>query len=235
MSILTLIRHGQASYLSEDYDKLSALGERQARMLGEHWTGNGIRFDEVYYGPRNRQIRTGEIVRECFGSDWPEPVIVNEFDEYRAEELYRYCLPELARTDPRIGELAAALQKASLEDRPRAFEHIFQEMTRRWVVGEIGSPRVEPWAAFRERVHSALARIRASAKGGSRIAVFTSAGPISTAVQLAVDLSDTKALELSWLARNASCTDFLFSGERFSLGTFNTHTHLNRPDLITYR
>ena len=229
---MTLVRHGQASYLSEDYDKLSPLGERQSRVLGEHWAHNGIRFDEVYYGPRNRQIRTGEIVGECFGSDWPDPIVLDEFDEYRAEELYRYCLPELARTDPRIGELAAALYEASLEDRPRAFERVFQEMTRRWVMGEIGSPKVEPWAAFRVRVHSALASIRSKARRGCRIAVFTSAGPISTAVQLALDLSDTKALELSWLVRNGSCNDFLFSGERFSLGTFNTHSHLRSSELI---
>jgi broad specificity phosphatase PhoE len=131
--------------------------------------------------------------------------------------------------------MAADLQNASPQERPRAFELIFQEMTRRWVSGEINSPQVEPWVSFRDRVHSALQKIRSSARSGSSIAVFTSAGPVATAVQLALDLSDAKALELSWLVRNLSCTEFLFSGERFSLGAFNSHTHLNRPELITYR
>ncbi|MBM3814434.1 MAG: hypothetical protein FJW20_22650 [Acidimicrobiia bacterium] len=59
MSILYVIRHGQASFLSENYDRLSELGERQSRLLGEHWLSRGRRFDQVYYGPCERQIRTG--------------------------------------------------------------------------------------------------------------------------------------------------------------------------------
>ena len=35
MALLTLVRHGQASYLQQNYDELSPLGEQQARMLGE--------------------------------------------------------------------------------------------------------------------------------------------------------------------------------------------------------
>ena len=47
MSLLTLVRHGQASFFQEDYDQLSPLGEQQARLLGEHWVRQGVRFDEI--------------------------------------------------------------------------------------------------------------------------------------------------------------------------------------------
>jgi broad specificity phosphatase PhoE len=37
MSTLILVRHGQASAFEDNYDRLSSLGERQARLLGESW------------------------------------------------------------------------------------------------------------------------------------------------------------------------------------------------------
>ena len=35
MSAVYLVRHGQASFGAADYDQLSALGEQQARVLGQ--------------------------------------------------------------------------------------------------------------------------------------------------------------------------------------------------------
>ena len=37
MSRLFVIRHGQASFLADDYDQLSPLGEEQGRALGAYW------------------------------------------------------------------------------------------------------------------------------------------------------------------------------------------------------
>ena len=37
MSVLTLVRHGQASFFAADYDRLSPAGEGQARHLGDYW------------------------------------------------------------------------------------------------------------------------------------------------------------------------------------------------------
>ena len=66
MSRLILVRHAQASFFSDNYDQLSPLGESQARALGEHWLRLGISFDEVIVGPRERQIRTEQIVRSVY-------------------------------------------------------------------------------------------------------------------------------------------------------------------------
>ena len=51
MSRLFLVRHGQASFLSDDYDRLSPLGLEQSRRLGQHWLQAGIEIDE---GAENR-------------------------------------------------------------------------------------------------------------------------------------------------------------------------------------
>ena len=58
---------------------------------------------------------------------------------------------------------------------------------------------------------------------------------IAATVRQALDLSPQRTLELSWTSRNASYTELLFSPERFSLGSFNNHPHLEDEDLLTYR
>ena len=44
MSAIHLVRHGQASFGADDYDLLSALGERQSRVLGQALAGIGPRI-----------------------------------------------------------------------------------------------------------------------------------------------------------------------------------------------
>jgi hypothetical protein len=55
------------------------------------------------------------------------------------------------------------------------------------------------------------------------VVVVTSAGPVAVALQTALGLDEVTTLELSWLVRNTACSEFLFSGDRFSLWSFNTH------------
>ena len=45
MGQLYLVRHGQASFGTHDYDRLSDLGHRQCRRLGEHFREAGIVFE----------------------------------------------------------------------------------------------------------------------------------------------------------------------------------------------
>jgi broad specificity phosphatase PhoE len=47
MATLYLIRHGQASFGADDYDKLSGLGCRQASVLGDYLLKGGIEFDAI--------------------------------------------------------------------------------------------------------------------------------------------------------------------------------------------
>jgi hypothetical protein len=52
---------------------------------------------------------------------------------------------------------------------------------------------------------------------------------------MARGLDEVTTLELSWLVRNTACSEFLFSGDRFSLWSFNTTPHLSDAAMITYR
>jgi broad specificity phosphatase PhoE len=239
MALLTLVRHGQASYLADNYDKLSPLGERQAHRLGEYWVRTDVTFDQVYYGPAERQIRTGEFVAAAFraaGVAWPEPVPLPEAEEYTGIEVMRTFLPSLMETHEDIRELEAQFRAAGDHGAAsRIYDRLFQRITRMWVAGELDSPEVESWQKFCDRVAAGINKIRATAASNNRIALFTSGGVIAATGRAALDLTPEKTLELSWSSRNASFSEFLFSGERFSFSSFNNVPHLEDPALITYR
>src|SRR5208283_805589 len=210
MGQLTVVRHGQASFLQPDYDRLSNLGELQAQRLGEYWLRREIRFDHAYYGPARRQEHTGEIVREAYresGVEWPEPVKVPEFDEYPGIEVMRAFLPGLVDKDEDIRLLDQEFRAAG-EHRvaARIFEKMFQRVTRMWVAGELESPGVETWQAFCRRVEAGIKRVRE--RGGNAV-IFSSGGVMAATARLALDLSPARTLELSWAPRNASYSEFL--------------------------
>ena len=83
MSVLTLVRHGQASFDSDDYDQLSDLGKQQARLLGKHWADQRLCIDRVYTGPRVRQKQTAEFAGNDYqqaGFVWPQPILLQDLD-----------------------------------------------------------------------------------------------------------------------------------------------------------
>ncbi len=239
MALLTLVRHGQASFLQSNYDRLSELGERQSRTFGEYWLESGATFDQVYHGPACRHARTGEIVADVYrkaGRPWPEPVTLSELDEYPGIEVMRTFLPGLMEKHEDIRALEAEFRKAG--DRSAAFrtyDKLFQRITRMWVDRVLDSPEVETWKDFCERVDRGVQTIRDGAPKNGRLVVFTSGGVIAATVRKALDLAAQRTLELSWTSRNASYTEFLFSPERFSLSSFNNHPHLETEELLTYR
>jgi broad specificity phosphatase PhoE len=239
MAQLTVVRHGQASFLSDNYDKLSALGEEQARRLAGYWIEHGVRFDVVAYGPRERQIRTGEIIREIFerrGLGWPEPVSIAEFDEYPAEPVVKTFAPGLAAKYADFAEWAAIYANGGEEAaRRRALDLIVRETTRKWMEGEVGdAEQVGTWDEFVSRVRSGVEMLRQRTPKSGRSAVFTSGGPSAVTAGIALDLTPAKVFDLVWMKRNAAVSEYVFSGERFSLSVFNSTPHLE-GSLLTYR
>lgn len=240
MSLLTVVRHGQASFMAENYDKLSPLGERQAALLGEHWLAAGMEFDQIHYGPAERQIRTGEIIGDLYrraGRPWPEPATHADLDEFPAEAVVRRFLPGLMARYPDLSAAVAGLQSATdLRVKQRIFDRILREVSQRWLAGEVTAADIPTWEAFCARVEDAIGRIVSAAPKSARVAVFTSGGPTAATARLALKLSYESTLELTWSPRNASFSEFLFTPGRFSMSTFNMTPHLGAdPSLLTYR
>src|SRR5262249_2210250 len=169
MSHLFLVRHGQASFLEPDYDKLSAKGEAQSRLLGEYWAEQRMVFDRIYSGPRVRQRETARIVGEVFkqaGLSWPEVEVRKEFDEFQAETVMERAVPPLSESDRHVRALNEAYQNADgREQKFKTFQKLFEVVINRWAEGELVVPGIEPWPDFSARVQGGLGRLVNGSKG----------------------------------------------------------------------
>jgi broad specificity phosphatase PhoE len=236
MSLLFMVRHGQASFHADDYDQLSTLGVEQARLLAVHWAELKLSFDQVYVGPRQRHAQTMDAVAAIYrerGLNWPKPVKLPELDEHFGVEVLIRSLPELMRRDPAIREMKEKWRKDS-DTAQRDFLRLYQKVTRMWVRRELRLPDLEAWHEFRDRVSRGLAKITDGAGSKKKVVAFSSAGPVAAAMGHALNLDDEKTFDLSWTVRNSACTEFLFSRGRFSLVAFNAVAHLTNPQLLTF-
>lgn len=239
MSRLILVRHGQASFFSDNYDKLSPLGEVQARKLAEYWLDREVRIDGAFCGTLERQRRTGEVVKatyEAAGEAFPELEVLPGLDEYPADDIMGILLPELCEKDERIRALRDA-NDAAEDDRERykAFHRLLEAVFTAWVAGSYESTGFQTWVEFRDTVLSAFETIKGRDGRGLNLAVFASGGTIGVKVQTVLEAPDIKAGELNWRINNCSLTEFTFSDRRITLDVFNAVPHLTDPDLLTYR
>jgi broad specificity phosphatase PhoE len=239
MSRVILVRHGQASFLEPNYDKLCATGEVQARLLGEYWARRGVLFDRACSGPRDRQVQTARIVAEAYqsvGREFPEVEVMSEFDEYPAEAVLKLGLPQVLQKSQEVHDLHRAFERAKeTGERKRSFQQMFEAVIGMWVSGELVVDDVESWGEFCARVDRGIATIVNSSTPACDSVVFTSGGPIGVAMRRALHLSHADTLQLTWMSRNASFTEFLSSGDRFTLSAFNSHPHIEDEALLTYR
>jgi broad specificity phosphatase PhoE len=234
VSTLTLVRHGQAHPFQRERATLTSAGEAQAAKLAQFWLRYKVRFDEVYSGALPRQVRTEEVVGECFrsaGAPWPAAVRDSAWNEYDAGGVLQHLVP----TDAALRALAAEFEQArGSRDENRRFQRMFEAAMAHWLEGPIEADSVESWPTFRSRVSSAIQRLMAGPPS-RRVAVFTSGGPIGFTVQSALQAPARSFLDVNWRVRNTSVTEFVFDRKRLTLDCFNAFPHLEEVSLWTYR
>ncbi|HEY8609131.1 MAG TPA: histidine phosphatase family protein [Noviherbaspirillum sp.] len=235
MGQIYLVRHGQASFGSSNYDQLSELGIRQSRLLGQWFAKTGTRFDRILTGAMQRHRQTAdaciaELSAEQVGAaEWLSDA---DFNEYNHHEVLVRHRPDFA--DPR--QVKAFL--ASQPNAKHAFQEIFQVAMGRWMEGEFDSEYGEPWPVFRQRCCGALQRVLDGAGKSQNILVFTSGGTIATICQQVLGLGDRQVAELNWSLVNAAVTKLFYQPGRVTLSYLNNYAHLEwlgEPGTVTYR
>lgn len=211
MGTLYLVRHGQASFGADDYDRLSSLGHQQAQRLGEYFRDKNVRFEAAIRGTLRRHEETWQGIAQ--GLQWEyEPLTWPGLNEYDSAALVGAIHPE---------PLLPA-------DTPELYRHHFRllrDALTQWMGGVI-SPRGMPdYPGFVDGVVSALDHVRAQHSGN--VLIVSSGGPISTAVGHILGTSPETTIELNLRIRNSSITEFAFTPKRHSLLTFNTLPHLD--------
>lgn len=233
MARILLVRHGQASLLEDDYDRLSPLGETQARHVGA-WLGARIAPPQVIVsGTLKRQLQT---VAGCIeGAGWTALSASADpgFDEHDPDDLIAHAFPQFADRPT----LAAWLRAS---DHPRrAFQSLFERAFDSWLRGETPSGGGLTWAQFRQRCMASLRRVAEGCGSGQSAVVVTSAGPIAAICQALIGLPDERVPSVHTPLFNASITQLLTRPGLISLSTFNSIAHLelkpDAPSLISYR
>lgn len=226
MSLL-LVRHGQASAGSADYDCLSERGVEQCRRLGRWLAATGHEFDGVVMGGMKRHAQSAAAVAEGYAREGKGQLPageldpgLNEFDHHAVFEGFT-----AANGGHEVVRRAA-------EEGISALGPLIHAALAAWSEDAIaGVP--ESWGAFGERVAQAGQRL--SARGEGRLLVLTSGGVVARLAQAALGAPDRTAIELNLSLRNSGLCEFHPRGERLALGSWNAVPHLHDArELWTY-
>jgi broad specificity phosphatase PhoE len=235
VSLLALIRHGQARVGGPDYDVLSERGIEQAALIGSAWAALHAPWHALYMGPRRRHRDTVEHMRSGarrHGVELPEAQPVDAFDEVSIAPLIAQAL---SRVLPSCPDLLQQLGAGELDDEARAaLKHvggILDNLFMRWARGE-SFEGVETFEDFTLRVQRALREVMRREGRGRRVLVITSGGPVSVCMRLALGLSPEKAVSLLRSLANASITELHYTPDRMGIARFNSVGHLP-PDIVT--
>jgi broad specificity phosphatase PhoE len=247
LSVLYLVRHGQAG-TRENYDSLSDLGRRQARLLGEHFAAQNLRFESAYSGSLARQRATAEEVRDAIcgmmpgtmTGAMPEITVDRGWDEFDLAHVYTEMAPYLSAADADFRREYEEMQSAvtasqGAHDAPvhRRWNDCDKKVVRAWVEGR-HEYSGESWQVFGERVRGALARILETVQEGN-VVVFTSATPIGVCAGQALEIQDGRIMALAGVLLNASFSTLRLRSPEIRLFSFNAIPHLDDASLRTFR
>jgi hypothetical protein len=151
MATIYLVRHGQASFGAENYDKLSDLGCRQAAVAGEYFRDQGIQFDAVYSGDLSRQRNTARLAIASQSVDVPHHIDAR-FNEIKNDEQLKYLTPEVIKINSKI-EAMVDKGLSSSKDYQKVIEAVFNY----WVSPACDDARLQSWKDFSGGARQAMA------------------------------------------------------------------------------
>src|ERR1700685_1067897 len=89
MGAIYLVRHGQAAFGTDDYDRLTEIGHRQAHLLGGFLAIRQVRCEAIYAGTLRRHTETVRGILDggpAIG-DGSAVESIPGLDEYKSESL----------------------------------------------------------------------------------------------------------------------------------------------------
>jgi broad specificity phosphatase PhoE len=225
MPTVLLVRHGQASFGTDDYDVLSPAGHRQAEVVAASLAERGYRADRLITRTLRRQRETAAAFT-ALGA--PEPTIEPRWDEYDSEDILRHH-----------SDAAVSLEAHGEGERVtnRAFQAALEAAQAQWVDHAERSPTAQPWPAFSAAGTAALRDLAPKLASGETAIVVTSGGTIAALLCNLWGAPPTLFPALNRVTVNASVTKLAVGSTGTNVISFNDHSHLEAVDrgLVTYR
>lgn len=235
MATIYLIRHGQASFGADDYDKLSELGCRQAQVTGEYLRDCDIVFDAVYSGDLLRQRETTQLAIASQPGT-VEHKVDSRFNEIQNDEQVRHLVPEVIKTNPAIQQLMERGLSASKD-----YQKVIDAVFNYWVSPQCNDSRIQSWEDYSGGVRQALANVIQEQGAGKTVGIFSSGGTIATIVAQVLGLSGEDTYAFYEPIFNCSISQLFYSGNKVSLSYYNDCSFLRLlgaqkgENLVSYR
>ncbi len=227
MSVIYLIRHGQASFSNRDYDQLSETGITQATVLGQALKHRKTVPALIYGGSMKRHHQTAH---HCTKALDPQPQYTENTDwnEYDHMELIAKHQPDLASFD----QLTAYIKQQ--EQPMKMLQRLLNNAIQDWMTDTYDYTTT--WSNFKDGVWSSLTELASNLDKHETAWVFTSGGPITVAMIQLLGLQEEQFMALQGRIVNSSITKILVGKSGLSLSTYNEYSHLeSESNLITYR
>ncbi len=227
MSLIHLVRHGQASAGTDNYDRLSDIGREQSRILGNWWLSHGFAPNLAFHGSLERQRDTALISLQALA----ENTQIANIKEHAGLNEY----------DHRIIESHFAPDEVSYTPEAMGFDDYFGIISR-WRDNTSNQPEsslqaaCEPWQEFKARGWNTVQELTSNGDEKSESVFFTSGGVIATLLATVLDLDFEHTVDAIWRIRNSSVTSFQITNGHARLIEFNSIAHLQeqrKPHLIT--
>jgi broad specificity phosphatase PhoE len=226
MASIYLVRHGQASFGTADYDRISNLGAAQSQLAGEYLRCAGGRIEMILCGTLVRQRQTAALIASALNTAPPGRRVSVEMDarlnEFELEQRLPVLLPIL-ETSP--GPLAALAEEAKTSS--KSFQKLIKRVFLHWQSLEQPLEGMPPWSEFAGRVKAVIGDAMARSSSGGSAILVTSGGVIACAIQQALDLPAAGTYGLFEVIRNCSITHLLHDRQRLSLASFNESSYLS--------
>jgi broad specificity phosphatase PhoE len=214
MGEIYLVRHGQASFGSDNYDALSPVGVEQARQLGAYFRQRDLDFDRVVIGAMVRHRQT----LDATGFERVGPEILPGLNEYDFHTLVNRHIAQFPVEPP-----------IELKD-PRAFYRHLRITLGAWADGSLATgDDCESWQDFETRIKSSLRALIAQADA-KRVLVVSSGGAISALVREVLGLTVDQLITMNLQMANTGITRLIFKGDKVRLQSWNAVPHLETPD-----
>jgi broad specificity phosphatase PhoE len=227
MSVIYLVRHGQASLFSADYDLLTPLGEEQANLLGASLNHRKFMPSAIVAGSLKRHLQTkdGYLAAQTFEM---ESAVVPAWNEYDHTEL-------LVKHNPVFTDFEAIGAHIIKSEVPlKELQKILNDAMWDWIQDKHSYTKT--WEQFKGGVWEALNELGSTLQKDQDAIVFTSGGPISVVMMKLLNLDTQAFFDLQQRIVNTSVTKVISSRNGLSLSTFNDYSHLEHNKLlVTYR
>jgi broad specificity phosphatase PhoE len=230
-----VVRHGQAAFGTDHYDRLTEVGFTQARLLGAYLGARRMRFDAIFTGTLQRQIETAQGILEGhpeLGVDLPQERFAG-LDEYLPEAIMAAHMGAgVPPGYPPPAETAVRRDPAVVREHFR----LLRAALLAWAEDRTKPVGMAAFGAFQSQAVAALIEARTRFPD-SDVLVVSSGGPIAAMVAAVMNAPPASAVELNLRIRNSSLSEFAATPRRHHLISFNAVPHLdtyNDRSLITY-